>query len=84
MIIIVKNKDTLLFDDFKFKCSIGKKGFSKKRLKVILQHQKASTVWVISIIEQIEFKNLFQKLNQYLLEKIWGGAMIQTANTTIN
>ena len=31
MIIIVKNKDTLLIDDFKFRCSIGKNGFSKKK-----------------------------------------------------
>ena len=33
MIIIVKNKDTLLIDDFKFKCSIGKKGFYKKKVE---------------------------------------------------
>ena len=33
MIIIVKNKDTLLVDDFKFKCSVGKKGFSKKKIE---------------------------------------------------
>ena len=33
MIIIVKNKDTLLIDDFKFRCSIGKNGFSKKKLE---------------------------------------------------
>ena len=31
MIIIIKNKDTLLIDDFKFRCSIGKNGFSKKK-----------------------------------------------------
>ena len=31
MIIIVKNKDTLLIDDFKFRCSIGENGFSKKK-----------------------------------------------------
>ena len=31
MIIFVKNKDTLLIDDFKFRCSIGKNGFSKKK-----------------------------------------------------
>ena len=31
MTIIIKNKDTLLFDDFKFKCSIGKKGFNMKK-----------------------------------------------------
>ena len=28
MRIILKNKETLLYDDFKFKCSIGKKGSS--------------------------------------------------------
>ena len=33
MIIFVKNKDTLLIDDFKFKCSVGKKGFSKKKIE---------------------------------------------------
>ena len=33
MIIFVKNKDTLLIDDFKFRCSIGKNGFSKKKLE---------------------------------------------------
>ena len=31
MPIIVKNKETLLYDDFKFKCSIGKKGFNKNK-----------------------------------------------------
>ena len=33
MIIIVKNKDTLLIDDFKFKCCIGKKGFCNKKVE---------------------------------------------------
>ena len=31
MTIIIKNKGTLLFDDFKFKCVIGKKGLSKNK-----------------------------------------------------
>ena len=31
MTIIIKNKGTLLFDNFIFKCSIGKKGFSKNK-----------------------------------------------------
>ena len=31
MTIIIKNKETLLFDDFKFKCAVGKKGFSKNK-----------------------------------------------------
>ena len=29
MTIIIKNKDTLIFKEFKFKCCVGKKGFSK-------------------------------------------------------
>ncbi len=33
MIIIIKNKDTLLIDDFKFRCSVGKKGISKKKIE---------------------------------------------------
>ena len=31
MIIHVKNKNTLIIDDFKFKCSIGKKGLTSSK-----------------------------------------------------
>ena len=31
MTIIIKNKETLFFDEFKFKCSVGKKGFCKNK-----------------------------------------------------
>ena len=31
MLIKLKNKDTLQFDDFVFKCTIGKKGISSKK-----------------------------------------------------
>ena len=31
MTIILKNKDTLIFDDFIFKCSIGKRGLTKNK-----------------------------------------------------
>ena len=33
MTIIVKNKDTLIFKEFRFKCCIGKNGFSKKKIE---------------------------------------------------
>ena len=33
MIIVIKNKDTLLIDDFRFKCSVGKKGITKKKIE---------------------------------------------------
>jgi len=33
MQIIIKNKDTLIYDDFKFKCCIGLNGFTKNKLE---------------------------------------------------
>ncbi len=33
MTIIVKNKHTLLFKEFKFRCCVGKKNFSKKKIE---------------------------------------------------
>ena len=33
MTIILKNKDTLIFDDFKFKCCVGKNGFTKNKIE---------------------------------------------------
>ena len=33
MTIILKNKDTLIYDEFMFKCSIGKKGLTENKLE---------------------------------------------------
>ena len=33
MSIIIKNKETLIFDEFVFKCCIGKKGFTKNKVE---------------------------------------------------
>ncbi len=33
MRIILKNKETLLYDDFTFKCCVGKKGLTKKKIE---------------------------------------------------
>ena len=33
MTIVVKNKQTLFFDDFKFNCCIGKKGLTKNKIE---------------------------------------------------
>ena len=33
MIIKLKNKDTLICDDFQFKCSIGKNGLKKNKIE---------------------------------------------------
>ena len=31
MTIIIKNKETLLIENFKFRCSVGKEGFSRSK-----------------------------------------------------
>ena len=33
MTIIVKNKDTLIYDDFVFRCCVGKNGFTKNKIE---------------------------------------------------
>ena len=33
MTIIIKNKHTLLFDEFEFKCCVGKNGFTRNKLE---------------------------------------------------
>ncbi len=33
MTIVIKNKDTLIFDDFKFKCCVGRNGFTKNKVE---------------------------------------------------
>ena len=33
MLSILKNKDTLIFDEFKFRCCVGKNGFSKRKVE---------------------------------------------------
>ena len=33
MIIHIKNKDTLIVDNFKFKCSVGRKGINKNKFE---------------------------------------------------
>ena len=33
MLINLKNKDTLTYDDFSFKCCIGKKGLTSKKIE---------------------------------------------------
>ena len=42
MTILIKNKETLIFDDFIFQCSIGKKGFSKNKIEGDLKTPKGT------------------------------------------
>ena len=58
MTIIIKNIEKLLYDDFKFKCSVGKKGFSKNKKEGVYTTPKGIFRLEIFITEQIELKNL--------------------------
>ena len=40
MLIKLKNKDTLIVDEFKFKCCIGKKGLTKNKKEGDKKRQK--------------------------------------------
>ena len=57
MIIYLKNKHTLEVDDFKFRCSIGKNGKSKKKKKETKKLLSVNSQLKIYITDQIEFKN---------------------------
>ena len=57
MIIYLKNKHTLEVDDFKFRCSIGKNGKSKKKKREIKKLQLVVTELKIYTIDLIGLKN---------------------------
>ena len=57
MIIYLKNKHTLEVDDFKFRCSIGKNGKSKKKKKETRKLPSVNSQLKIYITDQIELKN---------------------------
>ena len=42
MTIIIKNKDTLLIDEFRFKCCIGKNGIKKNKVEGDLSTPKGN------------------------------------------
>ena len=54
MTIIIKNKETLIFQEFNFKCCIGKMEQPTIKLKVTIKHLKDYFLWEMFIIEKIE------------------------------
>ena len=54
MTIFLKNKHTLQMDDFYFKCSIGKKGVTRRKKKGDKKHLWALLQLEIYFIEKIE------------------------------
>ena len=72
MIIIVKNKDTLLIDDFKFKCSVGKRGFCKKKFENDLTTPKGTFNLGNIYYRSDRVKKPFSKLKSISIKKDMG------------
>ena len=69
MTIFIKNKDTLIFDDFKFQCSVGKMGFTRNKK----EGDKKTPAGVFSLgkvfYRKDKIKNLKTKLKKVIIKK---------------
>ena len=83
MTIILKNKVTLKFDDFHFKCSIGKKGLTKKKI----EGDKKTPVGTFSLgnlyYRADRNSKLLTKLKCIKIKSSWVGVMILKAKKDI-
>ena len=64
MLIYLKNKSTLQFDDFYFKCAIGKKGITNKKV----EGDKKTPKGIFSLGSLFYRKDRFKKPNSKLKE----------------
>ena len=62
MIIKIKNKDTLILDDFKFKCCVGKNGFTNHKR----EGDKKTPIGLFGLENLYFRKDKFPKLNSKL------------------
>ena len=81
---MLKIKIHFLIDDFKFKCSIGKKGFYKKKVEGDLATPKGTFGLGNIYYRADRVQKPFSKLKSISIKKIWDGAMTQTANFITN
>ena len=72
MTIIVKNKHTLLFKDFQFRCCVGKHNFSKKKM----EGDKKTPIGIFELgnlyYRADRFKKPLTKLKTYRINKKMG------------
>ena len=72
MQIIVKNKNTLLYDEFKFKCSIGKNGITSNKI----EGDKKTPRGIFSLgalyFRKDKFPKPFTKINKIQIRKNFG------------
>ena len=84
MILKLKNKDTLVFDQFEIKCAIGKKGLNNNKIEGDKTTPKGVFSFGKIYWRKDRVKNLLQNLKIKLLRKICFGVITQKVNFIIN
>ena len=69
---IIVNKDTLLYDEFKFKCSIGKKGITSKKIEGDKKTPKGTYNLGPIYVRKDRVPELLTKLKQVKIKKNLG------------
>ena len=72
MRIILKNKETLLYDDFKFRCSIGKNGTSSNKIEGDRKTPKGIFSLGPVFYRKDRIKNLVTKLKKKKINRLMG------------
>ena len=72
MRIILKNKETLLYDDFKFKCSIGKNGTTSNKIEGDKKTPKGIFSLGPVFYRKDRIKNLVTKLKKRKISRLMG------------
>ena len=72
MRIILKNKETLLYDDFKFKCCIGKNGTTSNKIEGDKKTPKGIFSLGPVFYRKDRIKNLVTKLRKREINKLMG------------
>ena len=77
MIIYLKNKHTLKIDEFYFKCCIGKKGLTKKKIEGDLKTPIGSFKIGKLYYRKDRLSPPYSNLSKIPILKIWDGVTIQ-------
>ena len=72
MRIILKNKETLIYDDFEFKCSIGKRGTSLNKIEGDKKTPKGFFTLGPLFFRKNRISNITTKLNRIEIKKSMG------------
>ena len=72
MRIILKNKETLLYDDFKFKCCIGKNGTTSNKIEGDKKTPKGIFSLGPVFYRKDRIKNLVTKLKKREINRLMG------------